>query len=196
MRPAREGDREGDNDPRRWRDDGRRDERLAARRDKDQWDRDRPRDKSPLADDRWNIVDDRESRNKRGGNRERKSGPATEDRKEKDREKEPAWMDTYIPSSAAGILGGKRDDGEIDDFQAFKKGMRAKELGEVTTRATEATAKEESATPSTEKGLDEIQLFKLMMERDKGKKSELPGDSSPLVHLDRPSAVSPTTGQC
>jgi hypothetical protein len=91
-------------------------------------------------------------------------------------------MDTYIPGdSGAGILGG---EGELDGIQAFKKGMRAKEQKDAPSSpddAREAIADRLSGSlksevaPSTglssDKPLDEIQLFKLMMKKEQDQKA-------------------------
>lgn len=196
----RERDRDSDNregdadDPRRWRDDGKRDERMAARRGDrhtDQHrDRDRVRDREPAwdssGDRRWTAGEERDGRPKRTTGRERKANPPEEgkereDRRDRDRdrekEKEPAWMDTYIPPpTGAGILGSKGAAGELDGIQAWKKGMKEKELKD---KATLPDTKGESETDqssnvekseSTTKQLDEIQLFRLLMKREEEKK--------------------------
>lgn len=186
-------------DPRRWRDDGKRDERVAARREREN--RDRIRDRLPREEGwedrhggRWTVVEDRDSRNKRSSGRDRRSGilddgKEKDDRKERDRgerekEKEPAWMDTYIPTgTGAGILGGKGGDGELDGIQAFKKGMKAKEQKDLSSpeEALEASHTDKqngsstagaisSAALSSDKPLDEIQLFKLMMKKEQEQK--------------------------
>ena len=121
-------------------------------------------------------------------------GKEKDDRKERDRdrdreqrerekEKEPAWMDTYIPTGpGAGILGGKGSEGELDGIQAFKKGMKAKEQkdlpssGEMLERADvdgpngSSKIAAPSSTLLSEKPLDEIQLFKLMMKMEQEQK--------------------------
>lgn len=90
-------------------------------------------------------------------------------------------MDTYIPSGPeAGILGGKGDDGELDGIQAFKKGMKAKEQKDAA--ATEDTIADDRpnlhstsdaslSSKAPEKPLDEIQLFKLMMQKEQSHKT-------------------------
>jgi zinc finger CCCH domain-containing protein 13 len=205
IRRDRDVERDSNDDPRRWRDDGRRDERMAARRelrDKEyrdrergsrvnerdsNWDSDRPRDRDR---DRW-VPDERDSRPKRSNGRDKGGHSRDEDRDGKDRddrkdsrvrveEKEPAWMDAYIPSeSGAGILGGKAENGEMDSIQAWKLGMKEKERKERESEAlrisgdperTEgARAAEPQAAPPTEPPLDEIQLFKLMIKREEEK---------------------------
>ncbi|TFK76940.1 hypothetical protein BDN72DRAFT_830113 [Pluteus cervinus] len=165
--PRRDAD--GDDDPRRWRDDGKRDERIAARRE-----RERPRDREGA----WDVSDRRwtpgEERSKRA--RDRKPGAGDdrerEDRREPQREREPAWMDTYVPSASAGILGAKTSDGELDGIQAWKKGMKEREQKDKTTPTKDRADSELSLAPQAEPAekLDEIQLFKLLMKREEEKK--------------------------
>lgn len=198
LRPERERDpdRDFEEDARRWRDDGKRDERMAARRGDRNSEQHRAREKDPAwdsaSDRRWVPAEERDVRPKRAG-RERKTGQPGDDGKERDdrrdrerereREKEPAWMDAYIPPpSSAGILGGKGGEGELDGIQAWKKERREKELKE---QAPPSTAKEHSAdTQETHpqksdiNGLDEIQIFKLLMKREQGgKKGDGAGDA-------------------
>lgn len=182
-------------DPRRWRDDGKRDERVAARREREYRERERARDR-PSRDEswdasggRWTLVEERgDGRNKRSSGRDRRSG-ALDDVKEKDdrrdrekeREKEPAWMDTYIPSdSGSGILSSKGGDGELDGIQAFKKVMKIKEqkdtaldepLEATDTDRPSLLARAGPTSASSERGLDEIQLFKLMMKKEQEQKT-------------------------
>ncbi|KAJ6604341.1 hypothetical protein DFH09DRAFT_1122361 [Mycena vulgaris] len=167
----RDADKDEVDDPRRWRDDGKRDERIAAKRAE----RHTPGEKAPQengessGDRRWTVVEERDGRSKRN-HRDRRTGAPTEEGKEREerrdrdreREKEPAWMDTYIPDSTE-ILGGKGGDGELDGIQAWKKGMKEQK---------EKTAVERPAPSDAppEKGLDEIQLFRLMMKREEEKK--------------------------
>ncbi|KDQ63788.1 hypothetical protein JAAARDRAFT_29835 [Jaapia argillacea MUCL 33604] len=189
-------DRDGDDDPRRWRDDGKRDERLAARRDRDRgrdgaWEggSERYRERG----DHWTPADEKDARPKRSSGRERRlagdDGKDRDDRrdreKEREKEKEPAWMETYIPTGAsAGILGGKSSDGELDGIQAWKRGMKEKEQREKTID-NDSTPKSDSPKPvELEKtpvsstppageqgtGLDEIQLFKMLMRKEEAKR--------------------------
>ena len=162
---------DGDEDGRRWRDDGR-------RRDRDRG-RDRSRD---LRDeDGWTVHEER-----RRGGRDRKLDDARErdDRREREKEKEPAWMETYVPTStSAGILGGKGADGEVDDIQAWKKDMKEREQkAKAGPSGSSAVALEplepyegskgsEVAKPVAEGQLDEIQLFKLMMKKEEQKRA-------------------------
>ena len=172
-----------------YRDREREKERSSRVSERDSnWDSDRPRDRDR---DRW-VPDERDSRPKRSNGRDRRGHSRDEDRDTKDRddrkdsrarveEKEPAWMDAYIPSeSGAGILGGKAENGELDSIQAWKLDMKEKERKEreseaLRTSGTEHTgsakATETQATAPTEPPLDEIQLFKLIIKRE-GEKSK------------------------
>ena len=201
----RDVDRETNDDPRRWRDDGKREERMATRRehrdkeyrererdrerDKERgsrvserdpnWDSDRPRDRER---DRW-VMDERDSRSKRTNGRDRRGHSRDEDRDERKEprvrveEKEPAWMDTYIPNeSGAGIFGGKPENGELDGIQAWKLDMKEKERKERESEVLRSSSDAELAEiteaqiiPPTEPPLDEIQLFKLMIKREEEK---------------------------
>ncbi|KIK71190.1 hypothetical protein GYMLUDRAFT_33330 [Collybiopsis luxurians FD-317 M1] len=164
-------DRDDDDDSRRWRDDGRRDERLAARRERER--AANGKEKDPASgnpnDRRWTVVEDRE-KSKRNPGRDKKAFVEEGDRRgdrEREKEKEPAWMDTYIPPpSSSGILGGQGSEGELDGIQAWKKNMKEKEQ-KANKTVTPAPAIETS-TPSkpaeVEESLDEIQRFKKMME--------------------------------
>ncbi|PIL32053.1 hypothetical protein GSI_06757 [Ganoderma sinense ZZ0214-1] len=186
----RDADRDAENDSRHWRDDGRRDERMAARRERDArergWDRFEERDR-----ERPSAGDERDARTRRGPGRDRRAGgnddnKDREDRRDrdKDREVEPAWMETYIPSTpGSGILGGKGADGELDGIQAWKKGMKEKERKEKGDASDIAKALDTNgaanpqppsstgpAAVTNEAAMDEIQLFKLMMKREAEKK--------------------------
>ena len=210
-RRDRDVERDSNDDHRRWRDDGKRDERIAARRelrDKEHRERDRERERGSRASeresnidserprdrerDRW-VSDERDAQSKRTNGRDRRRHSRDEDRDSKDRderkeprvraeEKEPAWMDTYIPSdSGVGILGGKAENGELDGIQAWKLGMKEKERKERESEALRSSSDIEStesaratdipATSPTEPPLDEIQLFKLMIKREEEKNS-------------------------
>ncbi|PPQ80909.1 hypothetical protein CVT24_013016 [Panaeolus cyanescens] len=174
-------DREPDeDDARRWRDDGKREERMASRRT------DRARDRNGehwehVQDRRWPAGDDRDARYKRTAVRDRKGNGNEDmrdkdDRKDRDRkeEKEPAWMDTYVPSeSTPGILGGASIGGELDGIQAWKKGMKEKETKE--KEASLPLASQEGSSLPTEPtverpAMDEIQLFKMLMKQEEEKK--------------------------
>ncbi|ESK98364.1 hypothetical protein Moror_114 [Moniliophthora roreri MCA 2997] len=177
----RERDRDdNDDDPRRWRDDGKRDERMAARRERERG-RDKPPHENPWesgGDRRWAIPEDRDVRAKKGAPREKRSTGAEEAR-EREKEKEPAWMDTYIPpSSGGGILGGKSTDGELDGIQAWKKNMKEKEQKAKAPKPTEAPSG--LAVPeSSEEPMDEIQQFKKMMQKAQKQRADSPPDAGP-----------------
>ncbi|EAU92882.2 hypothetical protein CC1G_03669 [Coprinopsis cinerea okayama7 len=179
-------DRDEDDDPRHWRDDGKRDERMAARRARerphgDHWEPSSDRER------RWPTNDDRDSRSKRPNGRDRR--PGNEEPKErddrKDKEKEPAWMDTYVPSEPLpGILGGKSGDGELDGIQAWKKGMKDKEKQDREKASADQTANgksnESQAPTAGAQQLDEIQLFRLMMQKEKEKRDTEQQGATPL----------------
>ncbi|KAG6878422.1 hypothetical protein C0993_007023 [Termitomyces sp. T159_Od127] len=171
----REPDREHDDDPRGWRDDGKRDERLAARR---------LREKDSVLDPvdrRWVAGEEREGRTKRPIGRDRKLADEVKDRddrrdREREKEKEPAWMDTYVPPSfSGGILGGKAGDGELDGIQAWKKERKEKEMKDkvdIKSAKGKTSTTQESVQNLDSNGtaLDEIQLFRLLMKREEEKK--------------------------
>ena len=159
--------------------------------------RERARDKTgqdhvlEASDRRWTPADDRDGRYKRSSARERKSGQLgdegkeKEDRKDREKEKEPAWMDTYIPTdSSPGILGGQIPGGELDGIQAWKKGLKDKEVRDHGSSSSHGqdTLGQLALSEPTEKGMDEIQLFKLMMKREEEKKKS--EDTSLPVLLD------------
>lgn len=187
-------DREEDDDPRHWRDDGKRDERMAARRE-----RERARNQDRESDDRrWTPGDDRDGgRYKRTAARDRKSGNAGNDGRDKDdrreKEKEPAWMDTYIPNeSSSGILGGQAQNGELDGIQAWKKGLKEKEVkdnnGSTNVSSSSKTTADPGASPSdlVGKPLDEIQIFRMLMKKEEDKKrleesSTVVGEASGMI---------------
>jgi len=172
-------------DPRRWRDDGKRDERIAARRERELRDRrDRPTwDAGDRSDRRWAAGDDRDSRGKRSSGKDRKlgeDGKDRDDRKDREREKEPAWMDTYIPSNGSGGgIGGHHSGGELDCIQAFRKEMQQKDKS-TSPVASLAASQTQASSPgqAPENQLDEIQLFRLMMKREEEKKKS----DSPVPH--------------
>ncbi|KAF8078451.1 hypothetical protein FPV67DRAFT_1663190 [Lyophyllum atratum] len=190
----RDLDRDGDENSRRWRDDGNRDERLAARRAERHSERLREKDSMLDPGDRRWVAEDRETRGKRPTGRERKGGLVVDEGKDRDdrrdrereREKEPAWMDTYIPpSSSAGILSGKAGDGELDGIQAWKKERKEKEMkdkgasslaqgnGADVPETISGTKPEANGNP-----LDEIQLFRLLMKKEEEKKkTDAPEDN-------------------
>ncbi|PSR72399.1 hypothetical protein PHLCEN_2v11742 [Hermanssonia centrifuga] len=200
---SRPKDTNADEDSRRWRDDGKRDERITARRERERdngrWDRWEP------SHDR-ERVDDRDPRSKRPTGREKRVGGADDgrekdDRKEREREKEPAWMETYIPTTPTEGILGARTDGELDGIQAWKRGMKEKERKE--KGETPESTKNDSEPPVTpsDNPLDEIQLFKLMMkaakkEPDQGQTSKPTSMSStPLPAEPRPLPISKESSQ-
>nr|GAT49767.1 predicted protein [Mycena chlorophos] len=154
----RDADKDGDegDDPRRWRDDGKREERMAARR--------AAANDNADGDKRWTVVEERDGRTKRN-HRDRRNAGGDDKDKERDKDKEPAWMDAYIPeaSASSGILGGKAANGELDGIQAWKKGIKDKEKAA-------AAPKKPPVEPPIEKPMDEIQLFRMMMKREEDKK--------------------------
>lgn len=80
-------------------------------------------------------------------------------------------MDTYIPPTSAGILGGKSADGELDGIQAWKKGMKEKEQKEKDLAKSRETTEAESSksnghSASQDPQMDEIQFFKMLMKRE------------------------------
>jgi hypothetical protein len=90
-------------------------------------------------------------------------------------------MDAYIPADfAAGILGGKGGDDELDGIQAFKKDMKAKEQKDTPPSPQESREVDadrprkdgvaSSGALSSDKPLDEIQLFRLMMKKEQDQK--------------------------
>ncbi|KAK7694557.1 hypothetical protein QCA50_001743 [Cerrena zonata] len=188
-------DRELEDDPRRWRDDGKRDERIAARRDRE---RDRDRDRGW---DRWepshDRPEDRDGRTRRNGGRERRAaGDDVKDREDRrDKEKEPAWMDDYVPTPGGGILGGQGMDGELDGIQAWKKGMKEKERKEKeaelgTTQQSDTKVPEPTDTSaastdiSSSAPLDE--MFKLLIKKEAEKEGSRSGESSSIEPASQP----------
>ncbi|KAK2461788.1 hypothetical protein APHAL10511_006251 [Amanita phalloides] len=185
----RDVDRDSEHDdPRHWRDDGKREERMAARRERENKDKPSERDSAweSSSDRRWTTDERSDARSKRPA-RDRKSGQGDDPKdreerrdREREREKEPAWMDAYIPNGPSfGILGGKGSDGELDGIQVWKKGMKEKEMREKEkeqgplSAAGQGESNIDSTTDkvdATEKQLDEIQLFKLLMKREEEKK--------------------------
>ncbi|EJD04137.1 uncharacterized protein FOMMEDRAFT_146175 [Fomitiporia mediterranea MF3/22] len=183
---------ETDEDPKRWREEGKRDDRLQSRR--------AGREKGDLVEDResWSTADD-----KKRGARDRRYDDVRdkEDKKEREKEKEPAWMETYIPptASSTGILGGKGGEGEMDSIQAWKKDMKEREMkakGLASDQSASASSASQDAAGGPEKTkttgtasegqLDEIQLFKLMMKKEEQKRSasgesKNTSDGGPLV---------------
>lgn len=173
-RRERATDREEDDDSRHWRDDGKRDDRLASRRSRDKqggdhWEPSNDRER------RWPANEERDGRTKRTNGRDRRTGAEDakdrEDRREREKEKEPAWMDSSVPSEPLpGILGGKASNGELDGIQAWKKGMKDKEKQENAVVDTPPPEKVAETQPTgNAPQMDEIQLFRLMMQKEQGK---------------------------
>lgn len=144
----RDGDRSDDR--RKGRDDGdkeTKEERRERERERREKDRERAREHPDAKRDRelregWTIAEEREARPAlaasgnsrrgagRGGERRQVSGAGGDEEREttrRDRDKEPAWMDDYVPepgSNKAGIFGGKVE-GLEDEIQAWKKKQNA-----------------------------------------------------------------------
>lgn len=83
-------------------------------------------------------------------------------------------METYVPTgSGGGILGGKGDDGALDELQAWKKTMKERELAAQNANKpapiadVPVAAKATETKPKASEGnaLDEIQQFKLIMKQ-------------------------------
>jgi len=86
-------------------------------------------------------------------------------------------MDTYVPTStSSGILGGKTDDGELDGIQAWKKNMKEKEQKE-KDKELAATVPHKGRTAAND-GVDEIQMFKMMMQKEQGQDDDAPGNTN------------------
>ena len=179
-----------DDDSRRWRDDGKRDDRLAARREREREDKDKDKDR----ENRWQTTEDRDSRLKRATGRDRKNADDGKDKdrrddREKDKEKEPAWMETYVPDASGGILGGRTADGEMDSIQAWKKGMKEKEEKDKAAATKDiSSGPPQDTTGQSEPQMDEIQLFKMMIRRETDKKGEqdvVQGASNPAPALSK-----------
>jgi hypothetical protein len=110
-------------------------------------------------------------------------------KEDRQKEKESAWMDTYIQNeSAFGILGGQAPNGELDGIKAWKKGLKERDTRDkeasTTTGGLSKTAAEPTSTSSdfSDKPLDEIQIFRLLMKKKKvrnvSKKMQLPLQAS------------------
>ncbi|KAH8988800.1 hypothetical protein EDB92DRAFT_2008494 [Lactarius akahatsu] len=192
IRRDRDVERDDNDDHRRWRDDGKRDERIAARRelrDKEHREREREREGSvvpvPANVPRIWIRSVRAIENATVGSWTNVSlseptdatGVGTvETRIEMAKTATSARIQG---DSGAGILGGKAENGELDGIQAWKLGMKEKERKERESEALRsnsdiecpgsAKATEIPATPPAEPPLDEIQLFKLMIKREEEK---------------------------
>ncbi|KAJ7042546.1 hypothetical protein C8F04DRAFT_1229792 [Mycena alexandri] len=177
----RDAEKDDVEDSRRWRDDGKRDERMAARR---QAEKGSQENGDASGDRRWTVVEDRDGRSKRNHRDRRAGGTAEdgkerEDRRDREREKEPAWMDTYIPESP-GILGSKGGEGELDGIQAWKKGLKEKEKEKEKekTASVPPPQKDEERTAASESKpenpMDEIQIFRMLMKQAESKPVQQP----------------------
>ncbi|KZS93112.1 hypothetical protein SISNIDRAFT_100865 [Sistotremastrum niveocremeum HHB9708] len=161
-----------------WRDDLRSDEHSV-------------RDSGDL-DSRFDVRERKPDRTATASTRAQRNGPRRGKGLsiDEDREKEPAWMETYIPEdSKAGILGSRPADGQLDGIQAWKKELREREMREKgivdpsaqaggTTTPKEADSKSPPG-PQSNEPLDEISMFKLIMKREQGKDSS--GEATPTA---------------
>lgn len=147
---------------------------MAARRE-----RERVRAQERETDDRrWPPGEDRDGgRFKRNTGRERRTVSAAEEKEDRQKEKEPAWLDPYIPNEAAsGILGGQALNGDLDGIQVWKKGLKEKDTREkenlTTTVGLPKTLPESTSSTSdfSDKPLDEIQIFRQLMKKEEDKK--------------------------
>ncbi|KAJ3923027.1 hypothetical protein F5877DRAFT_32456 [Lentinula edodes] len=199
-------DRDDDDESRRWRDDGRRDERLASRRERERGPNSNGKDKDPNAgnpnDRRWTVVEERDARSKRNTGRDKRSFPEearTDDRRgDREKEKEPAWMDTYVPSSSTGgILGSKGNEGELDGIQAWKKNLKEKEQKAKTAPVASGVDSSNDSPTMTiiEEPMDEIQRFKKMMEVAQKQSSDPPMMVGPILGLTDTPKLSSTRGK-
>ncbi|KAJ3737046.1 hypothetical protein DFJ43DRAFT_1035818 [Lentinula guzmanii] len=185
-------DRDDDDDSRRWRDDGRRDDRLASRRERERGPNGKDKDSNSgnPNDRRWTVVEERDVRSKRNTARDKKTFPeegrADDRRGDREKEKEPAWMDTYVPSSSTGgILGSKGNEGELDGIQAWKKNMRKEQKAKAAPAAPVADSSDppSASADTTDEPMDEIQRFKKMMEVAQKQSSDSPLIVGPIVGL-------------
>lgn len=161
---------------------------MAAKRDREREDKDKDRD------NRWQAAEDRDSRLKRVAGRDKKNADDGKDKdrrddRGKDGEREPAWMETYIPDASGGILGGKTTDGEMDSIQAWKKGMKEKEERDkaAATKDLPSNPQPDTAGPA-ESQMDEIQLLRMMIKREADKKGErevVQGTDDPVPPLSK-----------
>jgi hypothetical protein len=96
------------------------------------------------------------------------------EKEDRQKEREPAWMDTYIPDeSTSGILGGQAPNGELDGIQAWKKGLKEKDTTDQEVSTTVVVPPKTSAQPissTSDNALDEIQIFRLLMKKEEDKK--------------------------
>ncbi|KAJ3776927.1 hypothetical protein FB446DRAFT_233186 [Lentinula raphanica] len=182
----KEKDRGDEDDSRRWRDDGRRDDRMASRRERERASSTKDKDSANPNERRWTVVEERDVRSKRNSGRDRKAlpeeGRADDRRGDREKEKEPAWMDAEIPSSSAGgILGSKENEGKLDDIQAWKKNMKEQKAKAASAAPGADSVKESSAPANTEEPMDEIQRFKKMMEAAQKQPSDSPMIVGPIL---------------
>ena len=124
-------------------------ERRERDRERRERDRERAREHPDAKRDRelregWTIAEEREARQQlapsgsgrrgagRGGERRQANiDEEKEARRDRDRDKEPAWMDDYVPepgTTKAGIFGGKVE-GMEDEIQAWKKTQTSSKSG-------------------------------------------------------------------
>ncbi|GJJ13782.1 hypothetical protein Clacol_008039 [Clathrus columnatus] len=120
------------------------------RKDRDRERRDRLREHPDAKRDRelregWTIGEERSHAARRAPGRggERRTSGADEDkevRKDREKDKEPAWMDDYVPepnAPKAGIFGGKIE-GMEDELQAWKR-KQASTKQQTTTAPSTST---------------------------------------------------------
>jgi hypothetical protein len=69
----------------------------------------------------------------------------------------------------------------LDGIQAWKKGLKEKELAMQEKNEEPGEADASAKQDSSEKGLDEIQIFKLLMKREEEKKRVDSNTSSPAA---------------
>ena len=143
---------------------------MTTKKEREKEDKDKDRD------NRWQTAEDRDSRLKRVAGRDRKNADDGKDkdrRDDRDKEKEPAWMETYVPDASGGILGGRIADGEMDSIQAWKKSMKEKEEKDKTATGKDIpSGSQQDTTEHAEPQMDEIQLFKMMIKREADRKGD------------------------
>jgi hypothetical protein len=162
-KPRRVREDDENDDGRRWKEDNRWEDKKPQR------DRDRQRGTERDGDS-----------GKKGGARNKRTSQA------EDAEKEPAWMEEYDPETDGklpGILGGQNADGKLDDIQAWKKELKEKEQREKerTTATTNEAAPPAAPTPPSASQLDEISMFKMMIQQSQGKPGDFPAAQSNLA---------------
>ena len=84
---------------------------------------------------RWTPADDRDGdyrhflKSGQLGDKGKEKEDHTDKDSEREKEKDPAWMETYIPTDfSPGILGGQLHGGELDGVQALNRGLKDKEI--------------------------------------------------------------------